>query len=73
MCYDSAGIMMEPKTVGSLWLENDLHENELEFESHMGRSKKQVSFKKEVVVRVNDLVFWLTAWLNFENVLLNLK
>ena len=33
----------------------------------------QVSFKKEVVVRVNDLVFWLTAWLNFENVLLTLK
>ena len=31
---------------------------------------KQVSFKKEVVVRVNDLVFWLTVWLNFENVLL---
>ena len=28
--------------VGSLWLENDLHENELEFESHMGRSKKYV-------------------------------
>ena len=34
--------MMEPTTVGSLWLENDLHENELEFESHMGRSKKNV-------------------------------
>ena len=33
---------MEPTTVGSLWLENDLHENELEFESHMGRSKKFV-------------------------------
>ena len=33
--------IMEP-TVGSLWLENDLHENELEFESHMGRSKKNV-------------------------------
>ena len=33
---------MEPTTVGSLWLENDLHENELEFESHMGRSKKNV-------------------------------
>ena len=32
---------MEPTTVGSLWLENDLHENELEFESHMGRSKKK--------------------------------
>ena len=31
---------MEPTTVGSLWLENDLHENELEFESYMGRSKK---------------------------------
>ena len=28
--------------VGSLWLENDLHENELEFESYMGRSKKNV-------------------------------
>ena len=33
---------MEPTTVGSLWLENDLQENELEFESHMGRSKKNV-------------------------------
>ena len=33
---------MEPTTVGSLWLENDLHENELEFETHMGRSKKNV-------------------------------
>ena len=33
---------MEPTTVGSLWLENDLHENELEFESHMRRSKKNV-------------------------------
>ena len=34
--------VMEPTTVGSLWLENDPHENELEFESHMGRSKKNV-------------------------------
>ena len=34
--------LMEPTTVGSLWLENDLHENELQFESHMGRSKKFV-------------------------------
>ena len=33
---------MEPTTVGSLWLENDLYENELEFESYMGRSKKNV-------------------------------
>ena len=33
---------METTTVGSLWLENDLHENELEFESHMERSKKIV-------------------------------
>ena len=33
--------IMEPTTVGSLWLENDLHENELEFESYMGRSKKK--------------------------------
>ena len=33
---------MEPTTVGSLWLENDLHENELEFESYMGRPKKNV-------------------------------
>ena len=39
LCTD---ILMEPTTVGSLWLENDLHENELEFESHMGRSKKNV-------------------------------
>ena len=28
---------------------------------------EQVSFKKEVGVMVNDLVFWLTVWLNFEN------
>ena len=28
--------LMEPTTVGSLWLENDLHENELEFESYIG-------------------------------------
>ena len=35
-------MVMEPTTVGSLWLENDLHENELEFESYMGRSKKNV-------------------------------
>ena len=34
--------LMEPTTVGSLWLENDLHEKGLEFESHMGRSKKNV-------------------------------
>ena len=34
--------VMEQTTVGSLWLENDLHENELEFESYMGRSKKNV-------------------------------
>ena len=34
---------------------------------------EQVSFKKEVVVMVNDLVFWLTVWLNFENVLLTFK
>ena len=34
--------IMEPTIVGSLWLENDLHENELEFESYMGRSKKNV-------------------------------
>ena len=35
-------VIMEPTTVGSLWLENDLHEKGLEFESHMGRSKKNV-------------------------------
>ena len=35
--------------------------------------KGQVSFKKEVGVRVNDLVFWLTVWLYLENVLLNFK
>ena len=35
-------LILEPTTVGSLWLENDLHENELEFESYMGRSKKNV-------------------------------
>ena len=33
---------MEPTTVGSLWLGNDLHEKGLEFESHMGRSEKNV-------------------------------
>ena len=37
------------------------------------RWRGQVSFKKEVVVRVNDLVFWLTMWFNFENVLLTFK
>ena len=40
--YSTVSIIMEPTTVGSLWLENDLLENELEFESHMGRSKKNV-------------------------------
>ena len=39
---DRTSYVMEPTTVGSLWLENDLHENELEFVSHMGRSKKNV-------------------------------
>ena len=34
--------ILEPTTVGSLWLENDLHEKGLEFESYMGRSKKNV-------------------------------
>ena len=33
---------------------------------------EQVSFKKEVGVMVNDLVFWLTVF-NFENVLLTFK
>ena len=43
ICYPNLWwLLMEPTTVGSLWLENDLHENELEFESHMGRSKKNV-------------------------------
>ena len=28
---------------------------------------RQVSFKKEVGVRVNYLIFWLTLWLKFEN------
>ena len=37
------------------------------------QSTWQVSFKKEVGVMVNDLVFWLTVWLNFENVLLTFK
>ena len=32
---------MEPTTVGSLWLENDLHENELEFESRYGKIEKK--------------------------------
>ena len=41
-CHVSKDYVMEPTTVGSLWLENDLHENELEFESYMGRSKKNV-------------------------------
>ena len=34
-------LLLEPTTVGSLWLENDLHENELEFESHMGEDRKK--------------------------------
>ena len=37
------------------------------------RKSEQASFKKEVGVMVNDLVFWLTVWLNFENVLLTFK
>ena len=36
-------LMMEPTTVGSLWLENDLHENELEFESHKGKIEEKMS------------------------------
>ena len=32
---------MEPTTVGSLWLENDLHENEREFESHIWEDRKK--------------------------------
>ena len=40
--YATYCLVMEPTTVGSLWLENDLHENELEFESYMGRSRKNV-------------------------------
>ena len=31
--------------------------------------REQVSFKKEVGIRVSDLVFWLTLWLNFENLI----
>ena len=34
---------------------------------------KQVSFKNEVGVRVNDFVFWLTLWLNFEHSWLTLS
>ena len=34
---------------------------------------RHVSFKKEVGVRVNDLVFGVTVLLNFENVLLTFK
>ena len=41
-CHLGHAYIMEPTTVGSLWLENDLHENEVEFESYMGRSKKNV-------------------------------
>ena len=33
----------------------------------------QFSFKKEVGVRVNDLVFWLTLWLNFEKKMIDFK
>ena len=44
--------IMEPTTVGSLWLENDLHENELEFESYMGRSKKRLCTSNSVFLRV---------------------
>ena len=49
---------MEPTTVGSLWLENDLHENELEFESHMGRSKKNVRVTSPGGVLT---IFWVTG------------
>ena len=34
--------LREPATIGSLWLENDLDENELEFKSHMGKLKENV-------------------------------
>ena len=33
----------------------------------LGAPGRQVSFKKEVGVRVNHLVFWFTVGLNFEN------
>ena len=43
----------------------------------MGKCEKeqweQVSFKKEVAVRVNDLIVWLTVWLILENLLLTFK
>ena len=39
--FGIATIVMEPTTVGSLWLENDLHENELEFESHIWEDRKK--------------------------------
>ena len=38
-----------------------------------GQEIIQVSFKKEVGARVNDLVCWLTLWLNFENLWLTFK
>ena len=52
--------IMEPTTVGSLWLENDLHENELEFESHMGRSEKFVRvISDEIHGNPRDLSTWI--------------
>ena len=45
---------MEPTTVGSFWQENDLHENELEFESHMGRSKK-MSALLQIHVEIHEI------------------
>ena len=54
--------IMEPTTVGSFWLENDLHENELEFESNMGRSKKFVRvFSDEIHGNPRDLNMYRTG------------
>ena len=52
---------MESTTVGSLWLENDLHINELEFESHMGRSKKFVRvISDKIHINPRDLNICIT-------------
>ena len=40
---------------------------------HFEKNINKFPLKKEVGVMVNDLVFWLTVWLNFENVLLTFK
>ena len=65
LCYFCAEVYFTYVELGSMWVVVDL--------CCCWQPNRQVSFIKEVVVRVNDLVFWLTVWLNFENVLLTFE